>query len=116
MEEIKQEDLFCNQCCLQFYSKSVYDLHLSLVHSKSNISKACTNAKLNRNREKIDVLQTKSCRKVVFDPQISSNEAKMKCKSNDQNKIMKSHVCLICNGTKNGKYDRELGEDGKTGS
>ena len=34
MEEAKQQDLFCNQCKLQFGKKIVYDLHLSLVHNQ----------------------------------------------------------------------------------
>ena len=34
MEQTKHRDLFCTQCLLQFDKKSVFDLHLSLVHGK----------------------------------------------------------------------------------
>lgn len=38
MEKIVQKEFFCNSCSLQFYSKSVYDLHISLVHCDSKIN------------------------------------------------------------------------------
>ena len=34
MENVKQKDLFCILCKLQFGKKLVFDLHLSLVHGK----------------------------------------------------------------------------------
>ena len=39
MDENKHQDLFCNQCMLQFGKKYVFDLHLSLVHGKKHVIK-----------------------------------------------------------------------------
>ena len=33
MEEKIQYDLYCFQCSLQFDKKSIYDMHLSLIHN-----------------------------------------------------------------------------------
>ena len=39
MDEIKHQDLFCDQCLLQFDKKYVFDLHLSLVYGKKLVIK-----------------------------------------------------------------------------
>ena len=40
MSKINNQDVlketFCNQCTLQFHTKSVFAVHLSLVHKKKN--------------------------------------------------------------------------------
>ena len=36
MEQKILWDLYCFQCCLQFEKKSIYDLHLSIIHNHKN--------------------------------------------------------------------------------
>ena len=36
----KPKDLVCFKCSLQFYKKSIFDLHQSLVHNKNDVRTA----------------------------------------------------------------------------
>ena len=38
MDETTQQDFFCTQCSLQFGKKYVFDVHLSLVHGKKDVT------------------------------------------------------------------------------
>ena len=35
MERIKENDFFCEECSLQFYEESIYDIHMSYYFHKS---------------------------------------------------------------------------------
>ena len=111
MENKNLKDSFCQTCDLQFDNKTIFDLHLSVVHNVDNLENKHGNKMVAIKKEENGVISyskhTTSSEKLYpkgkrkFDCNICGKDFKQN--SNLERHIdtvhegKKSHVCSICN-------------------
>ena len=93
MDETTQQDFFCTQCSLQFGKKYVFDVHLSLVHGKKDVTITNEGSKISFGESQKDgdsntknIENRKSFRCEICDYRCSKNS------------IMKKHVESVHDG------------------
>ena len=75
-EKIMVKEFFCYLCSLQFHSKTVYEMHISLLHNKKdeNRTEAFTEIKMTEIKKKNEVPRKKPHDKIA----LKTNDAKKK--------------------------------------
>ena len=95
MERIKENDLFCEKCFLQFDSKWVYDIHLSFVHQKGGNIMQLKLVDIKNEYE--DLIHHSNISKPNKNPEKQIGQFQFKQKERNV------HQCSICNQSFSGK-------------
>ena len=91
------KDIYCNRCSLQFHSKSVFSVHLSLVHKEKNESKKqstlfINDAKTKKVSFKYENFYSGFSSKQVMDPSNHEKNETFKCNTFQLNTSQKNDL------------------------